>query len=214
MRCYTLAAAQLYCGAYHKAVGCPGACRSHPPINYYGCGLVFAPPSARAQAQPERVADFGLDGEYLEPFCKAESEIGFRLSPLLPWAPAPTPAPAPAPTPASTPAPAPAPAPRRSPLSSDRFERRNPATFVQRSEPAPTSALVLRTSPLTASKPLSGCDRTLSGGERTPPWEARRARHFCFRNRQKHPAKLLRQLSPLDFFPPAAPSEFVYVHSQ
>ena len=24
---------------HNKAVGCPGACRSHPPINYYGCGL-------------------------------------------------------------------------------------------------------------------------------------------------------------------------------
>ena len=44
VRCYKLAATQLYCGAYNKAVGCPRACRSHPPINYYGCGLVFAPP--------------------------------------------------------------------------------------------------------------------------------------------------------------------------
>ena len=39
-------------------------------------------------------------------------------------------------------------------------------------------------------------------------------RRFRFRNRQKRPAKLLRQLSPLEFFPPATPSEFVYVHSQ
>ena len=52
-------------------------------------------------------------------------------------APSPTPAPAPTPAPTSapapTPAPAPAPAPRRSPLSSLRFERRNPAS--DRSQP-------------------------------------------------------------------------------
>ena len=84
----------------------------------------------------------GLDGEYLEPFCKAESEIGFRLSPLLPWVPSPTPAPAPTPAPTSAPAPtpAPAPAPRRSPLSSLRFERRNPASsFSDRSQRSTSS---------------------------------------------------------------------------
>ena len=32
VRCYTLAAAQLYCGAYNKAVGCPEARLSHPRI--------------------------------------------------------------------------------------------------------------------------------------------------------------------------------------
>ena len=78
----------------------------------------------------------------MEPFCNAESEIGFRLSPLLPWAPSPTPAPAPTPAPTSAPAPtpAPAPAPRRSPLSSLRFERRNPASsFSDRSQRSTSS---------------------------------------------------------------------------
>ena len=32
VRCYKLAAAQLYCGAYNKAVGCPEARLSHPRI--------------------------------------------------------------------------------------------------------------------------------------------------------------------------------------
>ena len=32
VRCYKLAATQLYCGAYNKAVGCPEARLSHPRI--------------------------------------------------------------------------------------------------------------------------------------------------------------------------------------
>ena len=114
----------------------------------------------------------GLDGEYLEPFCKAESEIGFRLSPLLPWVPSPTPAPAPTPAPTSAPAPtpAPAPSPRRSPPSSLRFERRNPASSFQRLEPAEHLAYFCTSAP-SGLKPLSGCDWALSGGERTPPWD-------------------------------------------
>ena len=58
---------------HNKAVGCPGACRSHPPINYYGCGLVLAPPRLHPAFAPRETMTFvGLDDECLESFCKAE----------------------------------------------------------------------------------------------------------------------------------------------
>ncbi len=63
---------------HNKPVGCLEACRSHPPINYYGCGLVFAPPATASHFAPRRLSIFvGLDGEYLEPFCKAGRGRGF-----------------------------------------------------------------------------------------------------------------------------------------
>ena len=45
------------------------------------------------------------------------------------------------------------------------------------------------------------------------PWAHRGAASASATDRSA-PARLLRQLSPLEFFPPAAPCEFVYVHSQ
>ena len=69
---------------HNKPVGCLEACRSHPPINYYGCGLVFAPPATASHFAPRRLSIFvGLDGEYLEPFCKAERRAS-SPSPSLP----------------------------------------------------------------------------------------------------------------------------------
>ena len=43
---------------HNKAVGCPGACRSHPPINYYGCGLVLAPPRLHPAFAPRETMTF------------------------------------------------------------------------------------------------------------------------------------------------------------
>ena len=66
VRCYKLAAAQLYCGAYNKAVGCPEARLSHPRIqrsyalyppgvcDRLGCILPLPPSETRTFARANR----------------------------------------------------------------------------------------------------------------------------------------------------------------
>ena len=66
VRCYKLAAAQLYCGAYNKAVGCPEARLSHPRIqrsyalyppgvcDRLGCILPLPPSETRTFASEVR----------------------------------------------------------------------------------------------------------------------------------------------------------------
>ena len=74
--------------------------------------------SIRLTLQASRASIFvGLDGEYLEPFCKAGRERGFPPSYSLPRTPVPTPAPAPAPAPALAPAPSPSPVVAPSPAA-------------------------------------------------------------------------------------------------
>ena len=88
VRCYKLAATQLYCGAYNKAVGCPEARLSHPRIqrsyalyppgvcDRLGCILPLPPSETRTFV--------GLDDECLESFCKAEGRANeLRLDSTL-----------------------------------------------------------------------------------------------------------------------------------
>ena len=186
-----------------------------PPVSrhYKSRSLSTLSPVAFFSNRCLQVSGFGLDGEYLEPFCKAESEIGFRLSPLLPWAPSPTPAPAPTPAPTSAPAPtpAPAPAPRRSPLSSLRFERRNPASsFSDRSQRSTSSyrtylrrrRLGIFEDAATYSSPQPGAARRGAPLPLPQPTEAPR-RGCCASSRRWNFSR-----------PPLPVSLFVYVHSQ